>query len=105
MLDVLHYYFEEDTFYPTPQHQEARSATREHVYGVLYGTSYVYALKKQKPGEFIDYSLPEYDPEDDVAPINQFSVRDTPAKPFVPATEFNEDSVLPFGNNLDAPLR
>jgi hypothetical protein len=107
MVDVLHYYFEEDLSVSTAEQQQARSESRSVVYRTLYGKPYKYATpnsggtsmysadgsKLPDDGFYSDLSI--FDPSEDVK---------KPVKPFVPATDMDADSPLPFGKVLDAPL-
>lgn len=45
MVDVLHYYFEEDMMTPTPEYIQYKSHRRESIYRDLYGYEYPYAIK------------------------------------------------------------
>ena len=112
MIDVLHYYFEEDLAVATAEEQQARSDTRTSVYRTLYGTTYKYAIKGSSAnssnafaadgsaiptdGFFDDMDITPFDPTD--------NTKAQPVKPFVPATDMDADSPLPFGKVLDAPL-
>lgn len=114
MIDVLHYYFEEDLAVSTAEQQQVRSDTRSSVYRTLYGTTYKYAINKKSTGGdgstmyaadgsaiptdgfFGDDDITPFDPTNNVK-VNQ-------VKPFIPATEMDADSPLPFGKALDAPL-
>lgn len=82
MLDVLHFFFEEDSRYSTAEEAEAVSKLRSTVYGVLYGTTYKYA-STSSPGT---------------------SSSSMDVKPYIPPTEFDPDSFQPFGSVLDSPL-
>lgn len=98
MLDVLHYYFEEDLSSSTQEEALAKSESRSVIYGTLYGTVYKYkantngSSSQTNAGGYSMDGLVPFDPSDAVT------------KPFVPSTEFDADSPLPFGQTLDAPL-
>lgn len=103
MLDVLHYFFEEDALSSTTaEHAEAKDAVRSQVYATLYETTYNYGSNKTKQADFdgIDAPLDDYDIPQPVDPFE----RSNSVKPFTPATNFDPNSYKPFGNVLDAPL-
>ena len=100
MLDVLHYMFEEDTSRLTTAEQaEAISAMRVNLYG-LYGMTYKYSTKPSASTSGRQYVTGDYD----LGPDVPFDPASQAPKPFVPATEFNPDSSMPFGGILDAPI-
>ena len=108
MLDVIHYFFEEDLAVASAEQQDARSNTRSAVYKTLYGTKYKYGVNKSGNGSenyAADGStIPTegfYGADDDIAP---FDPTNNVTKPYVPATDMDADSPLPFGKVLDAPL-
>jgi hypothetical protein len=103
MLDVIHYFFEDDLVAASGEQAEAKSETRSVVYRTLYGTRYKYALSKSGGNTYSDGSnLPDDGYFGDLDPFDpsENNVR----KQFVPASEFDADSPLPFGRVLDAPL-
>lgn len=103
MLDVLHYLFEEDsTSIGTGEHLEARDAVRSQIYSTMYGTEYKYAAQPSSQVQSFDNID---DPLDDEMPVPIDPFKKSGAiKPFRPATKFDPDASLPFGNVLDAPL-
>ncbi len=97
MLDVLHYYFEQDSRFTSPEEVESVNALRTQLY-VLYGKTYKYGSstsgsgeRKYISGDDSDFSLPD-----------EFSPKER--KPYIPPTDFNPNSAMPFGSVLDAPL-
>jgi hypothetical protein len=109
MVDVLHYYFEEDLSVSTAEQQQARSESRSVVYRTLYGKPYKYATPKSGGTASGGYSadgsiLPDDGFYGDLTPFDPSEDVTKPVKPFVPATEMDADSPLPFGRVLDAPL-
>jgi hypothetical protein len=109
MLDVIHFYLEEDFSTPSIEASKLKSATREHFYRELYGFEYKFPIKdeKSRARNFDVENLP-WDNEDQNGPdeeIKPFNPKKRTAKPFVPATTISEDGSLPFGSALDAPLR
>lgn len=99
MLDVLHYYFEEDFSYSTGEEAEARSNLRTELYS-LYGKTYNYAINTSEGSGGRKYVSSEATSDLDLP--TEFSPKKR--KPFVPATDFNPESSMPFGSTLDAPL-
>lgn len=98
MLDVLHFYFEEDNSLSTEAEVRTRSRTRELLYGKMYGRPYRYAYTPSEPQEEDD----EDDFESDE--ITPFNPKNRPVKEYIPPTPFDPDSSNPFGTILDAPL-
>lgn len=108
MLDVLHFFFEEDYRYSTYEEAQHRESFRNTVYKNLYNVDYEYNFEKEEDKNkenFKDfdqeYPVEEIEVED---PVQPFSPRLKQTKAYVPPTEFNEDSNLPFGDILDQPL-
>lgn len=85
MLDVLHYFLDEDMRYATGESAQLHSNVRETLYGVLYGMPYKYGVKSSSDRTSSSYA------EGDT-------------KPYVPPTDFDESSPLPFGDALEAPI-
>lgn len=112
MVDVLHYYFEEDLNFASVEQMESKSNTRSSVYRTLYGTTYKYEMKsKQGSATSGSYAadgtvIPTdgFYGDDDITPFDPTNNVVKETKPFVPATEMDADSPLPFGKVLDAPL-
>lgn len=84
MLDVLHYFFEEDSRYGSAEEAEAVSEMRTTLYAVMYGTKYDYRINIDKTGKS--------------------SGMGGSTKPYIPPTDFDADSASPFGSVLDSPL-
>lgn len=109
MLDVLHYYFEEDTNHASSEQARIQSATRTHMYENLYNEKYKYGLTEPSTegagtSSYGDYGDPEDDDDyadDDVEPFNP---RDQGTKAYTPPTKFDASSPTPFGQTLDSPL-
>lgn len=83
-LDVIHYYFEEDSNYATPEQAVARTKMRQRFYKNFYDQEYLYGIS-DVDGDSVS--------EDGTA-----------VKPYIPPTEFDPESANPFGAVLDAPL-
>jgi hypothetical protein len=108
MCDVLHYFMEEDLSASTAEQAEAKSEARSVIYRTLYGKTYKYAMNKSSSSGSSSYtadgsSLPDGGFYGDLD-VEPFDPTRNVQKPYVPPTELNEDSYLPFGKTLDAPL-
>lgn len=106
LFDVIHYIFEEDaTQSSTAEQAEARDSMRVTLYRSLYNVNYQYAYKATSTAN--NFSMLD-DPLDALQP-NSYGDFDPsksgPPKPYIPATDFSENSVNPYAvNKLDAPL-
>ncbi len=116
MLDVVHYFLEEDLYVHNKGETESKSATREKLYREFYNREYKYAYKGlEKPSYEEDIpsatsptQLDDYDndlTDNEMRNLKAFNPKNNPAKPFVPATDFDGTAQQPFGNLLDAPLK
>lgn len=101
MVDVIHYFFEDDFNVGSGETLEAISEMRKVVYETLYNTPYNYAIKTSNKDSFTASKGPYDTSFNDLTPFDPAS---QPTKPYVPPTEFQEDSPLPFGSALDGPL-
>lgn len=98
MLDVVHYFYEEDLNYASVEQAQMTDARRVTLFKQLYNIEYKYAsqeVKNKAAGANFDFDL------DDPIP---FDPTNAPTKPFIPATEVDADSYNPFGSVLDAPI-
>jgi hypothetical protein len=103
MLDVIHFFFEEDsTNVSTAEQAEAKNSIRVSIYRTMYNMEYKYGSDKSN-NNFSNLDEPFGDDDDMPVPVDPFSKSNT-IKPFVPATDFNPDAAKPFGRVLDAPL-
>ena len=102
MLDVLHYFFEDDLNFSTAEQAEAREHTRTTLYRDLYDTEYKYAVGK------VGSNAPDYeyadDDEADAAMASGSVGAQRERLPYVPPTNFDPEAALPFGRVLDGPL-
>lgn len=107
MLDLLHYYFEEDMNYSTAEQSEAASKTRENIYSKLYGREYKYSTKPSTKSRTYTEDYGDIAPESNVpnADIQPFNPQKQPTKSYVPPTEFDGTAAEPFGAILDSPLK
>lgn len=108
MLDVIHYFFEDDLNYSTPEQAEARDKMRSSLYGQLYQTTYKYATGANSSKSQASYK--DFDLEPEITPVelkerkvDSFNPA-MPPKPYVAPTPVNANSARPFGSVLDAPL-
>lgn len=98
MLDVIHYFYEEDLNYASVEQAQMSDARRVTIFKQLYGTEYRYAstdTKNKVSASDFDYDFDDLEP---------FDPAKAATKPFIPATEIDEYSSNPFGDILDAPI-
>lgn len=107
MLDVLHFYFEEDNTHASEESMKSQSALRVAVYK-MYGQVYQYEYKGKQPKSPADYG---YEPEnatgspyDTTVADKPFDPKTEPTKAYTPATDFDPEAAKPFGGVLDAPM-
>jgi len=100
MLDVLHYFMEEDFNVTSGEQAEARQKARTILYKSLYNKDYRFSDKK-KTFSTVDASGHTNSFEEELVPVDPTA---GPTKSFVPPTDFNPESIKPFGDVLDAPL-
>lgn len=102
LVDVLHYMFEDDTDFHSPEAAEARDKLRTLIYEDLYFKKYEYAAPSSSKKTYIlDEPLDLDEP-----PIQQFdpSPMKKATKAYTPPTNFNPDAQNPYHGVLDAPL-
>lgn len=101
MLDVLHYYMEEDYNFSNSEQVEAKSKLRKTIYKTMYNKEYKFGTETEK-----DFSLPQdfAIQEEGATSSQEEDPLKGPTKSYVSPTEFNPDSMKPFGNLLDAPF-
>jgi hypothetical protein len=92
MLDVLHYFFEQDNEYTSAELAQTRSGVRTRLYDIFYGTTYNYSHKEENSQGFSDG-----DDFSDITPVDP--MKNQTVKPFVPATD-----VSALGKILDGPV-
>jgi len=104
MLDVLHFFFEEDHRYSTFEEAEYKDVFRSKIYKDMYNVDYAYYSERKEEGvkDFDDSAIEE--PEEVEDPIQPFSPRVKQAKAYVPPTELTNNVERPFGDILDQPL-
>lgn len=81
---------------------EAKGKFRQVIYRELYNTEYKYGTNSSSSTQNIEPPLAD---DDDIpVPVDPFA-RSGETKPFISASLPDENSPLPFGRALDAPLR
>lgn len=85
MLDVLHYFMDEDMRYTGTDEYNFHSIIRKVMFTDLYGVPYKYGSKADTGSSTSS--------EDPLA-----------VKPYIPPTDFDSSSANPFGSVLDAPI-
>jgi len=102
MLDVIHFFLEEDNHHASKEEADARSSAREIIYQDFYGHPYKYSTSGTTSSGSAqgDYSIDE--PENKT--VVPFDPLKGPTKSFVPATPVNASMTKPFGEALDEPL-
>lgn len=109
MLDVIHYFFEEDVRYTTAEEAKALDQLRTNLYRDLYDRPYKYASKPSSGfstagGSFdLEPENPEPVSQEEVKPFNPRQHKE-PTKSYIPATALTDDDADPFGGVLDAPI-
>lgn len=101
MLDVIHYLFEEDSLGPSGEFLEARSSARESIYSMIYGAKYKYSIKSSNTSSQYDRNSFMAN-GDDITPFDPESAS-FETKPYIPPSDFDPDSYLPFGGSLEPP--
>ena len=107
MLDVIHYFFEEDMFYSSAEQAEGRDRSRQQIYSQFYESEYPYVVAGPSNASGVNtrnFDAKEEVVEDEnVVPFDPLQ-KNKPTKPFMPATPVNAKSSQPFGSVLDGPL-
>lgn len=104
MVDIIHYFYEEDINYYTVEQGQMAEARRITIYRQFYDKEYGYASSSAAASGSNTASGPsQYDFDgNDLAP---FDPTNAPVKPYVPPTEMDAGSYsTPFGDVLDAPV-
>lgn len=111
MLDVLHYMLEEDMFVGSAAEIESRSKTRKYIYEEMYERTYLYGVSVDNGNSSMTASGLDVYPEDGFMSdeiIVPFDPNEPPIektrKPYIPPTNFDPNSSLPFGGKLDGPI-
>lgn len=105
MLDVLHYFFEEDMYYSSAEQADGRDRSREIIYRDFYNTSYPYASQRNSNtanGQGITRDFDSIEDEE-IVPFDPMQKQKV-IKPFIPPTAVDARSEQPFGSGLDGPI-
>ncbi len=110
MLDVIHYFFEEDYRYTSTDQADFKDNFRDVIYKNLYNVEYTYKTKNSQDQD-AQYKNFDEQPEDsensaeeEEEPLEPFSPRKKQLKTFIEPTLPTENSARPFGLILDEPL-
>ena len=104
MLDVIHYFFEEDMFYSSAEQAEGRDRARQQIYQQFYESEYPYAVNVGNSMNASGVTSKNFDiEEEELVPFDPLQ-KNKPTKPFIPPTPVNAKSTQPFGSVLDGPL-
>lgn len=107
MLDVVHFYFEEDMHSSSSGEQaDAKDKSRTMLYSQLYKKEYKYASKGKNANQLppdIANDMQDYDLPVPVDPFERANGAGA-IKPYIPPTSVDNGSRLPFGTGLEAPL-
>lgn len=99
MLDVIHFLYEEDMAYSTPEEQQYADHRRVSIWNSLYKIPYKYSATKENADIFSGLS------DSDDIDFTPFSAsRSNTVKPYFPPTDFSAEDGDPFGGVLDAPI-
>jgi hypothetical protein len=106
MLDVIHYFFEEDSTFVSQEHLETREGVRKNIYTQMYDRPYKYFRGKSNSSANsyaggISGAESSDDSFEDITPLDPLK---PPTKGYVPPTDFDPSSPKPFGGVLDAPI-
>jgi hypothetical protein len=111
-IDVIHFFFEEDSYVLSKESAEVKDRVRETIYKDLYEKTYKYSLTKpSSPSggfstgnyETAGGAVNKFDLEEESAPTPVDPMKMSP-KPYTPATSVDVSSSKPFGSALDAPI-
>lgn len=100
MLDVIHYFFEEDVSMKAQEELNSRNNLRSSLYDELYSGMYGKSVPSTQSND-----LSNLDDEEDFemdAPVEPFNPRKP--KSYVPPTPMSDNAAKPFGDILDAPI-
>lgn len=108
MLDVLHYFFEDDLFYSTIEQAEGRDRSRVAIYQDFYNSSYAYSttFSSTASGKGFTKNFDDYEfisEEEKIVPFDPLQKKKE-VKPFIKPTNVNAAAEQPFGDTLDGPI-
>jgi hypothetical protein len=110
MLDVLHYFFEDDLFYSSVEQADGRDRSREAIYRDFYNYSYAYSTKAGSNSagggvskNFDSFEFMSEEEEEKLVPFDPLQ-KQKATKPFINPTQVNAAASQPFGDMLDGPI-
>jgi hypothetical protein len=107
MLDVIHYFFEEDFRYSTNEESIYKDEFRKSFYKKVYKYDYRYVSESETSDrayrDFDADAMEEADaPQETIEPFNPRARKSS--KAFIEATPIVGDESTPFGSILDGPI-
>lgn len=114
LVDILHFFFEEDNTYTSEEAAKSQSSMRTALYQEMYGVTYKYKYEEPKKKGAHAYTH-SYEPDEDFAYLSDAES----VKPFSPKemqpemkptmgeetiTQFDPFAANPFDGILDAPM-
>lgn len=96
MLDVLHYFYEDDLDFSTIEQLKWSESSRQQIYRDMYKSTYKYVSQSSTK----DFG--SYEEDEEIIPFDPVKKNET--KPYVPPTAMSGDLDNPFGDILDKPL-
>jgi hypothetical protein len=110
MLDVLHYFFEDDLFYSSVEQADGRDRSREAIYRDFYNSSYAYSTGAGSNSagggvskNFDNFEFMSEEEEEKIVPFDPLQ-KQKAIKPFIKPTSVNAAAAQPFGDMLDGPI-
>jgi len=103
MLDVIHFFFEDEFMsIQTGEQAEARDKAREILYSTFYNREYKHSTSRPSSSSYrmLDSEL---EIEDIPEPNDQFK-KSRETKPYIPPTRMSTNAKDPFAGVLDSPL-
>lgn len=110
MLDVAHYFMEDDFSATSSEQSEARSRMRTILYESFYKIDYKYKVSSSGRSHNFDLGPPLDDltaqDNDDIRPFDPSNGGggSSSPQPYTPPTPVDANSPLPFGKLLDPPM-
>jgi hypothetical protein len=103
MLDVIHYFFEEDIRNLAKEQIDHNNYVRDSIYKNLYEGKYKRVFAKTRSSNSYDFDE-ELSAEDMPEKIKPFNPRSEKTKSYMAPTPVFNNSDKPFGNTLEEPL-
>jgi hypothetical protein len=110
MLDVLHFFFEDDLFYSSVEQADGRDRSREAIYRDFYNSSYAYSTQARSntagggvSKNFDNFEFMSEEEEEKIVPFDPLQKKKA-VKPFIRPTNVNAAADQPFGDMLDGPI-